>query len=418
MESSITIGLDYSHNNILILEASSYADFTNFLFTSGYKIGKIEAGFDSLINFEKYNTIILSTPKNVNLGPSEIENLVKYVENGGTLLIFSSSGSDYQNKTNLNELTRKFGFEFLIDEVNDSMNYVFLQKRPILTKFKPHYITEQVKKIVFSSTCSIKALDFIDDEKNVKIEELVRLGLNGWHKIYDGEKWIEEDSPKIPLMIAVQYYKGKVVAFGNSSIFSSLGQEYGFSAFDNDILIANIIRWLTLDVESKGKVITAELNLDMFYWGEEVIKKDNWSNFSDLINVSLKYFKDNYDEIIESIKKLREEKLAKRKAHEKAIKEDKISEEIILEKIPEPTRKREDLEDIMSALEEITGEKYEFSIDFEEDDEEEITLPSGLSYTNEDVLEFEKGFPKKAIWHGKATKTFKAWLKKKYQEST
>ncbi|MFX1316690.1 MAG: hypothetical protein ACFE9T_12565, partial [Promethearchaeota archaeon] len=380
MESNITIGLDYSHNNILTLESSSYVDFTNFLFTSGYKIGKIEAGFDSLMNFEKYDTIILSTPKNVNLAPTEIENLVKYVENGGTLLLFSSSGSDYQNKTNLNELAKRFGFEFLPDEVNDSMNYVFLQKRPILTKIKPHYITEQVKKIVFSSTCSIKALDFIDDEKNVKIEELVRLGLNGWHRIYDGENWIEEDSPKIPLMIAVEFYKGKVVAFGNSSIFSSLGQEYGFSAFDNDILIANIIRWLTLDVESKGKVITAELNLDMYYWGEEVIKKDNWSNFSDLINVSLKYFKDNYDEIIETIKKVKKEKLAKRKAHEKAILKDEISEDRILEKIPEPVRKREDLEDIMSAIEEVTGEKYEFSIDFEEGEEEEITLPSGLSY--------------------------------------
>ncbi|MFX1315813.1 MAG: hypothetical protein ACFE9T_08110, partial [Promethearchaeota archaeon] len=94
------------------------------------------------------------------------------------------------------------------------------------------------------------------------------------------------------------------------------------------------------------------------------------------------------------------------------------SEDKILEKIPEPVRKREDLEDIMSAIEEVTGEKYEFSIDFEEEEEDEITLPSGLSYTNEDVLEFEKGFAKKAIWHGKATKTFKEWLKKKYQEST
>lgn len=416
----ITIGLDYSHNNILTLEASSYADFTQFLFTSGFKLGKIEAGFDLLTNFEKYDVIILSTPKNIKLRPTEIENLEKYIKQGGNLLIFSSSGGDYTNKTNLNELTHKFGFEFESDEVNDSMNYVFLQKRPILTKFKPHFITEQVKKIVFSSNCSTKVLDFIEDEQNIKIEKLIKLGLNGWRKKYDGEKWIEEDCPKIPLMVVVEYYEGKIVAFGNSSIFSSLGQEYGFTAFDNDILIANIIRWLTMDVESKGKIITVELDLDLFYWGEEIIKKDNWGNFSDLINVSLKNFKDNYNEIIDTIKKLKQDKLEKRKAYEKAKMKEEISEEKILEKIPEPTRKREDLEEIMSALEEITGETYELSIDFEEEEEEEdeeMSLPSGLTYTNEDIFEFEEGYPKKAIWRGKATKAFKGWLKKKYEDS-
>ena len=410
----ITIGLDYSHNNILTLEASSYADFTQFLFTSGFKLGKVEAGFDLLTNFEKYDAIILSTPKNINLKPNEIENLENYVKNGGSLLIFSSSGGDYTNKTNLNELTQRFGFKFESDEVNDSMNYVFLQKRPILTKLKPHFITEQVKKIVFSSSCSTKTIDFVEDEKNIKIEELIELGLNGWRKKYDGEKWIEEDSPKIPLMVIVEYYKGKVVAFGNSSIFSSLGQEYGFTAFDNDILIANIIRWLVMDVESKGKVITIELNLDLFYWGKNIIKKDNWGGFSDLINVSLKSFKDNYKEIIDKIKTIQKEKLAKRKDYEEARLKEEISEEKILEKIPEPVRKREDLEDIMSAIEEITGEKYELSINFEE----EMSLPSGLTYTNDNIIEFEKGYPKKAIWHGKATKTFIEWLKKKYEDSS
>lgn len=411
----ITIGLDYSHNNILTLEASSYADFTQFLFTSGFKLGKVEAGFDLLTNFEKYDAIILSTPKNINLRPNEIENLENYVKNGGSLLIFSSSGGDYTNKTNLNELTQRFGFEFESDEVNDSMNYVFLQKRPILTKLKPHFITEQVKKIVFSSSCSTKTIDFVEDEKNIKIEELIELGLNGWRKKYDGEKWIEEDSPKIPLMVIVEYYKGKVVAFGNSSIFSSLGQEYGFTAFDNDILIANIIRWLVMDVESKGKVITIELNLDLFYWGKDIIKKDNWGGFSDLINVSLKSFKDNYKEIIDKIKTIQKEKLAKRKDYEEARLKEEISEEKILEKIPEPVRKREDLEDIMSAIEEITGEKYELSINFEE---EEMSLPSGLTYTNDNIIEFEKGYPKKSIWHGKATKAFIEWLKKKYEDSS
>ncbi len=417
MTGEAIIGLDYGHGNILTLEASSFTEFIQFLFTSGYKIGKIESGFNSITELRKYRTIIISTPKNTNLKTNEIENLKKYVKGGGSLLITSSSGGDYGNNTNLNELTRNFGFEFAPDEVNDSVNYVHLQKRPLISNFKPHVITEQIKKIVFSSSCSTQILDFLEDEKNIIVDGIVISGLNCWHRIYNGEDWIEEDSPKIPLLVAAEYYAGKVVGFGNLSIFSSLAREYGFSALDNDILIANIISWLTGAVESEGKPITIELNLDLFYWAENIVKEEKWEGISDIINVSLKYFKDNYAEIIEEIKKIRREKLEKRKAYEKAKKEaeEELTEEKILEKVPVVERKKEDLEEIMTALEEVTGEHYEISIDLEE--EEVLTDTPGLvSYTNEEIVEFEKGFPKKAIWHGKATIAFKEWLDKKYEK--
>ncbi len=418
MNGKATIALDYSHNNILTLESSSFGDFTQFLFTSGYKLGKIESGFNSINELKKYHTIILSTPKNTKLQPNEIQNLENYVKNGGSLLIVSSTGGDYTNSTNLNELTTKFGFEFISDEIYDSVNYINLQKRPIINIFKPHVITENLKKVVFSSSCSTKILDFVEDEKDIKIDWLLQSGLNCWRKRHDGEFWIEEDSPKIPLMVVVEYYKGKVVGFGNFSIFSSLAREYGFSAFDNDILIANILSFLIGSLDSEGKPVTIELNLDLFYWAENIIKEEKWDNISDLINVSLKYFKDNYSDIIEEIKKLRLERLEKRKAYEKAIKEE-IKEEIIedkvLEKVPVEVRKREDLEDIMSELEDITGEKYEISIDLDGEEIEEgddVDLPK---YTNQDILEFENGFPKKAIWKGKATIAFKEWVEKKYK---
>ena len=106
MKNDITVGLDYSHGGMLTLEASSYADFTQFLFTSAYKLGKIEAGFNSLDNIEKYNIIILSTPRNSKLTESEIQVLESYVKQGGSLLIISSTGGDYTSGSNLNDLTR------------------------------------------------------------------------------------------------------------------------------------------------------------------------------------------------------------------------------------------------------------------------------------------------------------------------
>ena len=48
-----------------------------------------------------------------------------------------------------------------------------------------------------------------------------------------------------------------------------------------------------------------------------------------------------------------------------------------------PVRKKEDLEDIMSALEEITGEKYELSIDLEDEEEEILQAKQTQDHTPE-----------------------------------
>ena len=364
MSGDIVIGLDYSHNNMLTLEESSYADFTQFLFASGYKIGKIETGFGSIEKLNDYNAIIISTPKNMSLNPKEIENLEEYVKKGGRLLLISTRGGDYLNKTNLNSLTQHFGFEFTADDIADSVKYVNLQKRPILDDLKPHYITEQINKLVLSSACSITTADFLEDDKEITVEVLVRGGLNCWHKVLIEDQWIDEDCPKIPLIISAEYYKGKVVAFGSLSIFSSLGREYGFSAFDNNIFIANVLRWLTLDISSEGKVITIDLQRNLFHWANSIIKEDNWENFSDIINVSMKYFKDNYKSIMKEFKAQQKERREKIKSEDDI--EQKLDDEV-LELIPK--RKKEDLKDIIQAIEEVSGEKYEISIDLEEDEE-------------------------------------------------
>jgi hypothetical protein len=365
MSKEITIGLDNSHNNMLTLEASSYADFTQFLFSSAYKLGKIEAGFYSLDKIKDYDMIIVSIPRNINIRPKELEILEEYVKSGGGLLVIGARGGEYLNRTNINELLRKFGFEFVTDEIFDSVNYVNLQKRPIFSNFNPHYITENLKKIVLSSSCSIKTLGVSQENSNAKIDVLVRGGINCWRNRFDGKEWVEEDSPKIPLVVASEYYKGKVVAFGTLSIFSSLGREYGFSAFDNDIIIANILRWLTLNIQSQGKVITIDLQKDLFHWAESLLKEKNWYNFSNIINVSLKYFKDNYNNIIDELEILRDEY---QKAHQKdkVEKKKEVEEEDVIDLIPQ--RKKEDLEEIIKSIEEITGESYERSIEFEEED--------------------------------------------------
>ena len=380
MKNDITVGLDYSHNNMLTLEASSYADFTQFLFTSAYKLGKIEAGFYSLDKVKNYNAIIMSIPKNINLDPREIEVLEEYVRTGGSLLIVGSRGGEHTNRTNINELTKFFGFEFTNDEINDSVNYVNLQKRPLIINFQSHYITENIKKIVLSSACSLGTLKLSkEEEKSVKVEVIVRGGLNCWRKRFDGKQWVEEDCPKVPMLITSEYHNGQVAAFGTLSIFSSLGREYGFSAFDNDIIIANILRWLTLDITYEGKVVTIDLQRDLFHWGNTIVKQKRWENLSDIINVSLKYFKENYKTIMKELETVQHDRYQRKQEKKTKIKEPEEEEVISLL----PKRKKEDLDSIISAIENISGEKYERSItgdneDFNEEHEEKIQVNADL----------------------------------------
>ena len=67
----------------------------------------------------------------------------------------------------------------------------------------------------------------------------------------------------------------------------------------------------------------------------------------------------------------------------------------------------------MSALEDITGEKYEISIDLDTEEKDTNKDKPELDYNEEDIEEFEKDHPKKAIWHGKPTKAFNDWLRKR-----
>lgn len=428
------IALDYSHKNKLTMESSSYSDFIQFLFNTGFKLGKIQAGFDSIKKLENYDLIFLSTPRSANFSEQEIENIEKYVKNGGALLIVSSAGGDYKNRTNLSQLTEQFKFSIVSDEVRDSMKYANLQKRPIFTEFKPHTITNGVKKVVFSSACSLKVQEYIEKNQSIHVNTLIKTGINAWHKLYDGENWIEEDIPNYPLMVAIEYFEGRVIAFGSLSLFSSLGKEYGFYAHDNDILIGNALTWLIEKESTEDRILTVNINRELFQWAKKTVNDDKWGSFSDLINVGIKYFKDNYKDIMNEFQA---RQLEKKEAYEKKQKE-KAAENEILDLIPK--RKKEDLLDIIRTLEEISGEKYELSIDFDnlELDEEEVeelekskekeeqnekengknqdqSIENHKKLKNDELMEqFERETGKNAVWQGNITNQYKEWFREKF----
>jgi len=354
MSQDVNICFDYSHGNKLMIEGPSFNDFVEFLFTSGYKLGKVEAGINSVKKLDKYNLVILGAPYNSIYSEPEIKVLMEYIKKGGAVLIVSNGGGDYTNKTNLSGFTKNFGFSFNSDRINDSVYYLNLQKRPIINKFIHHSITEDISSFVHSGGCSIDVEEYIEDEK-IKTEIIAYGGLNCWREVYDGSSWKEEDCPNIPILVAAKYYKGKVVAIGNVSIFSSLSREYGFGALGNSMLISNILKWLSQEQIVGGKVVSIKLKESLYHWTKKVLDDQSWESISDVINFSLKYIKDHYKNIIATIRKERiKRKMAYQKKKKTAAVKRKMEEDKILDMV-EDKRDEIDIDKIIAEIDKVAG---------------------------------------------------------------
>ncbi len=297
MSTEFNIGFDYSHKNKLIIEDPGFNDFIEFLFNSNLKLGKIEAG----LNYEKlsaYNIFIIGVPiAESYLSPEEVEDLVKYVNDGGSLLIVADKGGDYENKSNLNELTQHFGVKINSDQLFEHDNASEENSRPTITHFAKHFITRDINKIIHSGGCTLEIDKSVENE-NIDVNPIAFSSEeSSWHKIFNDEEWLEEPVKSQPIIAAIHYNLGKVVVLGNLSIFSGFHDSYGINAVDNFSLISNIISWLQNKAHSKEAQLTQPIyttipiEQDLFYWIKRKLDEGRWDNIEEVINFALKVIK-------------------------------------------------------------------------------------------------------------------------------
>ena len=297
------IGFDYSHNNKLVIENETFTDFIQYLFNSDFKLGKIEAGI-SYEKLNKYNIFIIGVPTtDSNLNPDEIEALVKYVNDGGSLLLLNDKGGDYDNKNNLSELSKHFGITFNSDRLFDDKNFSKKSSHPIIKDFKKHFITKEITEIIHSSGCTLNIDKSIENEK-IEVKAIAFSSEeSSRHKYFDGNDWVEEPVQKVPVIGITHFGLGKVVALGNLSLFSSLQQSYGINAADNFKLVSNMISWLLNKAQSteeqtyKPIYMTIPIEQDLYYWIKEMLDEGRWSNMDDVINFALRVIKIRIKEV-------------------------------------------------------------------------------------------------------------------------
>ena len=297
MKTEFNIGFDYSHQNKLNIEDPGFNDFIEYLFNSDLKLGKIEAG----ITYEKladYNLFIIGVPvEDSHLSSEEIENLTNYVKDGGSLLVINDKGGDLENKNNLNDLTNIFGIKFNPDQLFDNENYSKDISRPIIKDFKKHFITRDITQIIHSNGCTIEIDESIETE-DIDVTAIVfSSGESAWHKIFDGDEWVDEPVENAPIIAIGHYGMGKIVAIGNLSLFSGFHASYGIHAADNFKLISNIVSWLMNKAHTQETQLSQPIYLsipieqDLYYWMKGKLDEERWTNVEEIINFALKVVK-------------------------------------------------------------------------------------------------------------------------------
>ncbi len=291
------IGFDHSHNNKLTIENTTFTDFIQYLFDSDFKLGKIEAGITSE-KLNKYDLFIMGVPT---LGPDldvyEINDLVKYAKEGGSLLVINDGGGDYENKNNLSDLTQNFGIRFNSDRLYDNKNFIKENSHPIIQDFKKHFITREVSQIIHSNGCSLTIDKSIENDE-IDVNSIAFSSENtSWHSYFTGDDWQDKSEQHLPVIGATHFYQGKVIAIGNLSIFSSLSKSYGIRSADNFKLVTNLISWLLNKVGSEEERLlkpvftTVAIDQDLFFWIKEMLNKEKWNTMDEIINFALKVTK-------------------------------------------------------------------------------------------------------------------------------
>jgi len=232
---------------MLNIDDEEFNEFLNLLKRLDLKIKKNESGHITKEILENIDLLILGNPIDDFFSSLEIKHIIDHVRIGGGLLLLSEYGADYLQKTNLNDISGKFGIFFeknIIKEMN-SNNHNCTSILHI-QDFLKHQITKNLREIIIGGACSL----FLSKEVKPLLQSNDK---SVWSEVYNNtsEEWIKQQEKQQIIAAYTEFGQGKVVAIGDIDIFTS-NSRIGINTFDNRKFLQNIINWLIEPVrESK-----------------------------------------------------------------------------------------------------------------------------------------------------------------------
>ena len=103
---------DVGHGEILNIASDEYRDFKNFLKENNYEIWQLSQTPVNIDMLKDYDIFFIGAPKNTKFDEDEIVEILKYVRDGGAIVLANAAGGDQYNNTNLNSIATHFGYQF------------------------------------------------------------------------------------------------------------------------------------------------------------------------------------------------------------------------------------------------------------------------------------------------------------------
>jgi len=212
--------------------------------------------YSSVVGFnpQEYGAVLISAPEvaYTNTEKSKLGNLLSL---GGKIILLSEWYS-YYNSAPLNAITSYLGVNIsfnnnlLLDNVN---NYKSRTDWVTTTKFEAHTLSAGLNKIVLFATSTLNAGANTSIVARAEATSYTPAGISPEFSeassVESGVQSAEFSSQdviiSVPLVVAARVGTGKVVALGDSDIFSGEGTLPGayIDQLDNLRLLQNIINW-------------------------------------------------------------------------------------------------------------------------------------------------------------------------------
>jgi hypothetical protein len=172
-----------------------------------------------------YDIVIFACPDRSKVREFEIQEILRYVKNGGAIVVMASSGGDKGRMTNLNDLCTKFGIEFNNDQVFDDQHNYGIRNLAISTAFEDHPLTKGLELVIIPSSCSL----------TVK-EKATGIILTD----------ADAEPPNVAVIAVSEYGFGRVIVVGSYDTFRD-NIRAGIQVIQHRILLENMLNWAVQD---------------------------------------------------------------------------------------------------------------------------------------------------------------------------
>jgi hypothetical protein len=172
-------------------------------------------------NIKDADVLVFGCPNSSKIRPPEIDVLLKFVKNGGGLLLLSLSGGDRGLMNNMSQVSEEFGITFDNTAVKDDRNNAGIPTMPVIKNIVAHSVTADVEDLLIPSACSLR--------------------ITGKATALAHTSDVAEPG-SAPIVAIAEPGKGRVMCIGSYEIFRRGG---GMKHKGNAVFAVNAFKWLS-----------------------------------------------------------------------------------------------------------------------------------------------------------------------------